>query len=182
VTSLPYGPAHDRNSGWSGTQTSKDAEPSRRGAQEKALQWLEYVGEWGSTWNELADASGLHHGAASGALSVLDKDGKVRLLAIKRGKCHVYVLPQYVNGRALAQRRRSSLDALREENARLEQTIEEQGDLIVALRSDIRTYRDQRDVLNRTRRQYEALLEEHEELKRRLGSTLVDRLMGGDAP
>jgi predicted RNase H-like nuclease (RuvC/YqgF family) len=64
----------------------------------------------------------------------------------------------------------------------LEQTIEEQGDTIVALRSELRGFRDQQDVLNQTRRMYEALLDEHEELKRRLGDTLVARLMDEETP
>jgi hypothetical protein len=182
---LPYDKG--TTSGWSGTQTSRSAEPGRRGAQQQALDWLNHVGAWGSTWAEFADAAGIHHGTASGALSVLDQAGKVVLLAERRGKSHVYVLPAYQEGRPLAWRRRkgpqqSSLDGLRQMVESLEQTIEEQGDTIVALRSELRGFRDQQAVLNDTRRKYEALEEQHEELKRRLGDTLVARLMDEETP
>lgn len=180
---LPYGQGTNANSGWSGTSTSKEAEPRRRGAQQQALDWLNHVGSWGSTWAEFADAAGIHHGTASGALSVLDKAGKVVLLAERRGRSAVYVLPEHQEGRPLAWKRRSgpqrsSLDGLRQMVESLEQTIEEQGETIVALRSELRGFYDQRDVLNDTRRKYEALLDEHEELRRRLGDTLVRRLIG----
>lgn len=185
---LPYGQGTNANSGWSGTQTSRSAEPGRRGAQDAALRWLDHVGAWGSTWAEFADAAGVHHGTASGALSVLDKAGKVVLLAERRGRSGVYVLPAYREGRPLAWRRRkglpqqSSLDGLRQMVESLEQTIEEQGDTIFALRSTLAGIRDTQGVLADTRRKYEALLEEHEELKRRLGDTLVARLMDEETP
>jgi len=54
--------------------------------------------EKGITVAELRDAS-LHHGRVSGALSVLHKVGKLARLTETRGRCKVYVLPEFVNGR-----------------------------------------------------------------------------------
>jgi hypothetical protein len=54
--------------------------------------------ERGITVAELRDTT-LHHGRVSGALSVLHKVGKLARLTEVRGKCKVYVLPEYVNGR-----------------------------------------------------------------------------------
>jgi hypothetical protein len=54
--------------------------------------------EKGITVAELRDST-LHHGRVSGALSVLHKVGKLSRLTEVRGKCKVYVLPEYVNGR-----------------------------------------------------------------------------------
>lgn len=54
--------------------------------------------EKGITVAELRDPN-LHHGRVSGALSVLHKVGKLARLTEVRGKCKVYVLPAYVNGR-----------------------------------------------------------------------------------
>jgi len=54
--------------------------------------------EKGVTVAELRDAS-LHHGRISGALSTLHKLGKLSRLTETRGRCKVYVLPEYVNER-----------------------------------------------------------------------------------
>jgi hypothetical protein len=54
--------------------------------------------EKGITVAEVRDSS-LHHGRVSGALSVLHKVGKLIRLTETRGRCKVYVLPEYVNGR-----------------------------------------------------------------------------------
>lgn len=56
-------------------------------------------GEHGGTWAEVAKATGQHHGGASGALSALHKEGRVARLTERRGRCSVYVLPEYVAGR-----------------------------------------------------------------------------------
>jgi hypothetical protein len=41
----------------------------------------------------------MHHGQASGALSVLHKEGRIARLTERRNRCAVYVLPEYVQGR-----------------------------------------------------------------------------------
>jgi len=66
--------------------------------QRYVLILAERARERGITVAELRDAS-LHHGRVSGALSVLHKVGKLARLTESRGRCKVYVLPDYVNGR-----------------------------------------------------------------------------------
>jgi hypothetical protein len=98
---LPYA----GSSGWSGSDTSHERADrddttgvtGRRQRQTVAL--LHEVGETGLTWRELADILDVHHGAASGALSVLHKDGRIARLSHRRGGSKVYVLPEYVAGR-----------------------------------------------------------------------------------
>lgn len=92
-------------SGWSGTDTSRDraihddhdGTTSRR--QRLVLHALSGAGRYGRTWRELADETGMHHGQASGTLTVLHKVGRVSRLSHKRDRCRVYVLPEYVDGR-----------------------------------------------------------------------------------
>lgn len=92
-------------SGWSGSETSEararteDADGTTRGRQQAVLAHLEDLGPQGTTWKELARAMGWHHGQASGALSVLHKEGRIARLAETRDRCQVYVLGQYVNDR-----------------------------------------------------------------------------------
>jgi hypothetical protein len=59
--------------------------------------WMQH--EQGATWKEIADELGLHHGSASGVLSVLHLTGKIERLAESRNRCKIYVLPEYVAGR-----------------------------------------------------------------------------------
>jgi ssDNA-binding Zn-finger/Zn-ribbon topoisomerase 1 len=99
--SLPY----NGSSGWSGTDTSRErattsdttGETSKR--QRETIRALMSRGEDGMTWKELADYMGWHHGTASGALSVLHKDGRIARLISKRDKCRIYVANNYINGR-----------------------------------------------------------------------------------
>ena len=51
----------------------------------------------GLTWFELAALLNLHHGQASGCLSMLHKGAQVFALRKKRGKCHPYVHIAYRN-------------------------------------------------------------------------------------
>jgi DNA-binding MarR family transcriptional regulator len=53
----------------------------------------------GLTWRELSDRTGWHHGTASGALSVLHKEGLIARLEERRDRCQIYVLPEFVLGR-----------------------------------------------------------------------------------
>lgn len=55
------------------------------------LHLLDQRGIIGATWQEVANALGLHHGQASGALSTLHRMGLVFSLRDKRNKCHPYV-------------------------------------------------------------------------------------------
>ncbi len=99
--SLPYA----GTSGWSGSSTSRQravqadqsGETSYR--QSAALFALYQAGGEGLTWKELGDAMGWHHGTASGALSVLHKDGRIARLKESRNRCKVYVHGEFVAGR-----------------------------------------------------------------------------------
>lgn len=98
---LPYA----GSSGHSGSEASKERADhddltgitGRR--QRIIIAALRVHAEHGMTWREYASAYGLHHGQASGPLSVLHKEGRIERLANKRNRCHVYVLPEYVHGR-----------------------------------------------------------------------------------
>lgn len=98
---LPYA----GTSGFSGSETSEararredqDGTTSRR--QAAALTILRSRGSEGCTWKELADALGVHHGSASGALSVLHKQERIARLKEKRSRCKIYVDLDFINGR-----------------------------------------------------------------------------------
>lgn len=92
-------------SGWSGSDTSKarakreDADGTTSERQKAVLVALRYSKIAGLTWREVADYLGVHHGAASGVLSVLHKEGHIERLSTQRDRMKIYVLPEYVNGR-----------------------------------------------------------------------------------
>jgi hypothetical protein len=112
---LPYA----GTSGWSGSETSReraetaDADGTTTERQQAVLRllrernvyadtpgnpvWTGGIG--GLTWKELGVLAGMHHGQASGALSVLHKEGRIARLTERRNRCAVYVLPEYVQGR-----------------------------------------------------------------------------------
>jgi hypothetical protein len=97
---LPYAGTE----GFAGSETSRerafkealDGTASKR--QRFILILAERAKDKGITVAELRDQT-LHHGRVSGALSVLHKAGKLSRLTEVRGKCKVYVMPQYVNDR-----------------------------------------------------------------------------------
>lgn len=66
--------------------------------QRYLLILAERAKERGITVAEVRDAS-LHHGRVSGALSALHKKGKLARLEEMRGRCRIYVLPEFVNDR-----------------------------------------------------------------------------------
>lgn len=74
--------------------------PPRVDRREQALTFVAECGITGGTWKELSAATGLHHGSASSALSILHKAGRIAQLAEgKRDRCLPYVLPDLVAGR-----------------------------------------------------------------------------------
>lgn len=99
---LPYA----GTSGWSGSDTSEaravgaDRDGTTRDRQATVVGLLRLAGFHGVTWTELGDATGWHHGTASGALSVLHKEGRIKRLTERRNRCKVYALPEYVGDRA----------------------------------------------------------------------------------
>lgn len=102
--SLPY----EGTEGWSGSETSRerayrDASEGVASARQRAvLDLLSKCGADGATWFEVANALNLHHGQASGSLTALHKDGRIERLTETRGRCQIYVLPQYIGDREIA--------------------------------------------------------------------------------
>ncbi len=98
---LPY----NETSGHSGTDTSREralhADRSGRTAlrQAQALNLLSQRKIAGLTWKEFSEITGLHHGTASGVLSVLHKTGRIARLKESRNGCKVYVDVACVQGR-----------------------------------------------------------------------------------
>lgn len=98
---LPY----NGTSGYSGSDTSearaRNADRSGKTAlrQAQALTMISNKGSMGLTWKEFSDATGLHHGSASGVLSVLHKSGRIARLKQTRDKCKIYVDVRAVQGR-----------------------------------------------------------------------------------
>lgn len=101
---LPYA----GTSGHAGSDTSReraqrdDNDGTTSLRQRRALAEIAARGAYGATWRELAVIVGLHHGQASGVLSVLHKEGHLARLTHRRDRCAVYVLPRFVNGRETA--------------------------------------------------------------------------------
>jgi len=93
---VPY----NGTAGWSGTDTSRKRAMYnlRTGKeynnQQKALALLK-DNPAGLTWKELSEAAGVHHGTASGVLSVLHKSGAILRSANVRDKCTIYYSLQY---------------------------------------------------------------------------------------
>jgi DNA-binding MarR family transcriptional regulator len=100
---LPY----NGTSGHSGTETSKEralnADWSGKTAQRQvqALNLLSQREMAGLTWKELSEMTGLHHGTASGVLSVLHKTGRIARLKESRNGCKVYVDVTCIQGRVI---------------------------------------------------------------------------------
>lgn len=97
---LPYAGTE----GYAGSDTSRERaiREAVDGVASKRQRYVLIVAgrakEKGITVAELRDGN-LHHGRVSGALSALHKVGRLMRLTEVRGKCKVYVLPEYVNGR-----------------------------------------------------------------------------------
>lgn len=98
---LPYA----GTSGFSGSDTSEarareqDSNGTTSIRQRKVLDLLSWRGAVGITWRELAEELKLHHGSASGLLSVLHLTGHITRLKSSRNKSKIYVLPEFVRGR-----------------------------------------------------------------------------------
>jgi hypothetical protein len=106
---LPY----NETSGHSGTDTSKaraiHADRSGKTAmrQAQALELLNQMNQSGLTWKEFSQITGLHHGTASGVLSVLHKAGRIARLKESREGCKVYVGLNWVENRVIEKQGRA---------------------------------------------------------------------------
>lgn len=96
MTTQPYVP-YAGTAGWSGTDTSKERALTnlRTGKelnnQQKALAILKRFAHRGLTWKELGGEADMHHGTASGVLSVLHKSGAIIRTSFVRNNCKVYM-------------------------------------------------------------------------------------------
>jgi len=103
-TDLPILP-YAGTSGHSGSATSEerarrdDSNGTTAHRQLLAINYLTWRGITGATWKEFAEYAHLHHGQASGVLSVLHKDDRILRLKERRDRCAVYVTAQNVCGR-----------------------------------------------------------------------------------
>jgi hypothetical protein len=89
--------------GHSGTDTSaaQARSPKRAKAQQIVLAYLTRREVRGATVAELRQwYPSMHHGSISSALTNLHRDGRLARLEEKRDRCHVYVVPEFANGRA----------------------------------------------------------------------------------
>lgn len=103
---LPYPePDGTATSGHAGTETSRQRAVEERDLgitavrQRYVLERLGVVGDYGITVQDLRERTNWHHGQASATLSNLHKSGRIECLDEKRNRCHVYVLPENVEGR-----------------------------------------------------------------------------------
>ena len=94
---VPY----NGTAGWSGTNTSKERAlfNLRTGKeynnQQKALALLKDARANGLTWKELSEHTGMHHGTASGVLSVLHKSYAIIRSHRVRNNCKIYYSIEY---------------------------------------------------------------------------------------
>lgn len=115
---LPYPePDGTHTGGWSGSDASHDrarreaADGTAAARQAQAAALVTAAGYVGATWKELADRTNWHHGQVSGALSNLHKAGRIARLTDTRGRCSVYVAPEFVDGRDTKPQGRRKPDA-----------------------------------------------------------------------
>jgi hypothetical protein len=97
---VPYRP-YKGTAGWSGTDTSKArainniTSGRELNNQQLALHLLKQAGTNGLTWKELSQATEMHHGTASGVLSVLHQSGAIVRAIKARNRCKIYVHQDY---------------------------------------------------------------------------------------
>jgi len=95
---LPYA----GTSGHSGSSTSAerarklDSSGKTSDFQRGALTMIAEAEDFGVTWQELSERFKVHHGTASGVLSVLHLAGKIERLTATRNGCKIYVSPDWV--------------------------------------------------------------------------------------
>jgi hypothetical protein len=107
---LPLTP-YAGTSGWSGSNASRDRaiiedhDGTTKNRQRTTVELVAASKTYGMTWKELADATGWHHGQASGVLSVLHREGLIERLVDRRNKCSIYVGINSVNNRKISVRK-----------------------------------------------------------------------------
>ena len=145
---LPYAGTSGRG-GSAASRVAKareDSDGTTTARQREAMNALDTAGQLGLTYRELGTSLGLHHGQSTGALSALHKEGHIaRLALVRRANCSVYVLPENVAGRPVADHggRKSS-----PEHEPFVLTSDE-ADLIAKLRAVVNADRDKPTILVR---------------------------------
>ena len=98
------------SSGHSGSAASHDralamdADGTTALLQRRVLRLVAAAGEDGVTVAEVRQTiTDHHHGSLSGALSNMHRAGTIARLLDKRGRCHIYVLPEYVGDRVASE-------------------------------------------------------------------------------
>lgn len=101
LPALPYAGTSGHNS----TDTSIErANRMDTGIQTKQIQWatieiLSERGPQGITFIELSELLNIHAGSSAGALSTMHTAGLIERLEAKRGRSHIYVAMEHVDGR-----------------------------------------------------------------------------------
>ena len=94
----------EATTGHSGTDTSRAQATDRKRATMVQSVVLGAVTRHGTFGLTIADLRRMypqhHHGSLSSALTNLHRDGRLARLVEKRDRCHIYVVPDDVNGRA----------------------------------------------------------------------------------
>ena len=96
MNDAPYVP-YAGTAGWSGTDTSQERAMhnlqtgKEYNNQQKALVYIKQAGSQGLTWKELSQLTDMHHGTASGVLSVLHKSGAILRTTRVRDRSKVYM-------------------------------------------------------------------------------------------
>lgn len=116
---LPFPGPRGPNSGFSGSETSEerartqDADGTTAWRQQQVMRLLvDDRRDRGATWREVSEALGIHHGAASGVLSNLHKEGHIFRLTQVRNRCKIYVAQGFVRGRDVEAYGRTSNSSL----------------------------------------------------------------------
>jgi hypothetical protein len=95
---LPYA----GTSGHSGSETSAvrartmDKSGKTAQLQNSVLAIINHAEADGVTWKDISERLNVHHGTASGVLSVLHLSGKIERLSATRDRCKIYVSPDWV--------------------------------------------------------------------------------------
>ncbi len=120
--------------------------------QTQVLGALQDAGTTGLTWSELGERMGWHHGQATGALSVLHKDGAIAALTRRRKRSTIYVLNENVADRPTREPGQTrgnreladANEALARENGALAQQV---SDVKAQWRQDLETLAEREGVI-----------------------------------
>ena len=95
---LPYAGTSGHSGSDTSLQRARRMDTSGRTAhlQNTALSIINNAEADGVTWKDISERMNIHHGTASGLLSVLHLSGKIERLSATRNRCKIYVSPDWV--------------------------------------------------------------------------------------